>query len=212
MHRGRSKMATHARRFTWLTGLGVLLLSLFGIRAYLMIPTPVDAQEQGKSSDDGILAAVEKFAKSYNARDAKGFAEIWTEKAEYLDEDSGERIEGRKAIVADFADTFIKNGNVRLEIDVLKIRPLGDGAASVEGTARVLKLKANPSRTKFLALLVRQDGKWLIDNLRENRLEGENPNAEMLEPLAWLVGSWKSQEGNQEVSLECAEVANGNFL
>ena len=36
-------------------------------------------------------------------------------------------------------------------------------------------------------------------------------NAEFLQDLAWLNGDWTYKNGATEVSLECAEVANGNF-
>jgi len=194
-------------------GLGALTLSsaLFIPGFYLQKPAHAQGQPAAKPADDEVLRPIEQLAKSYNARDLKGFASAWTEKAEYLDEDTGERLEGRKAIVDDFAEAFAKSPEVRLEIEIAKVRRLGDGAAAIEGTSRILKPKATVARTKFLALLVRQDGKWLIDNVRESRLESDNPNAELLQPLAWMNGVWKNQDGDTEVTLECTEVANGNF-
>lgn len=198
-----------------LFGLGLGALAFFGLlfRAGLDSPPSVIAQDQPakKSADDELLRPIEQLAKSYNARDASGFASVWTEKAEYVDEDTGERFEGRKGIVEGFAEAFTKNAEVRLELEVVKVRRLGDGAAAVEGNSRLLKAKSPTARTKFLALLVKQDGKWLIDNVRESRLESDNPSAEMLEPLAWLNGVWKYQDGNSEVTMECTEVASGNF-
>jgi hypothetical protein len=36
-------------------------------------------------------------------------------------------------------------------------------------------------------------------------------NAEFLEELTWLNGQWQHKNGDTEIALECAEVANGNF-
>jgi uncharacterized protein (TIGR02246 family) len=194
-----------------LTTAGLLLLQA----CTEILPQPQASAQQPKaaaSTDDEIVKPIVDLAKSYNAKDAKAFALPWTEKAEYVDEDTGERLDGRKAIVDDFAETFAKNENVRVEIDITKVRRLGDSAAAVEGTTRVIKPKTPVARTKFLALLVRQDGNWLVDNVRESRIESDNPNAEMLEPLNWLIGTWTSKDGDDEVSMECSEVANGNFL
>jgi uncharacterized protein (TIGR02246 family) len=194
-----------------LTMVGSLLLQS---RTEILHQTTASAQQPkaAASTDDDIVKPIIDLAKSYNAKDAKAFALAWTEKAEYVDEDTGERLDGRKAIVDDFAETFAKNANTRVEIDVTKVRRLGESAAAVEGTARVLKPKTPVAQTKFLALLVRQDGNWLIDNIRESRIESDNPNAEFLEPLNWLTGTWISKDGDDEVSMECTEVANGNFL
>jgi uncharacterized protein (TIGR02246 family) len=101
-------------------------------------PGGVKAGAADDKVDADIMQALEKFAKAFNDKDAKAFAAAWAEKAEYLDEDDGERLEGRKAIEADFAAMFAKADQIRLEIDVAKVRRLGTEVASIEGEARVL--------------------------------------------------------------------------
>lgn len=198
-----------------LLALGLGVLAVFGAT---VLPgsnsqSNANAQDQpaAKTADDEVIRPIELFVKSYNTRDLKGLAAAWTEKAEYVDEDSGERLLGKKTIVDDFSKVLGKGGEVRLEIDVVQIRKLGDSAAAIEGTTRLFKLKSVPARTKFLALLVRQDGAWLIDNVRESRLESDFPNAEQLEAFAWMNGAWKYVDGDIEVTMDCAEIANGNF-
>ena len=189
--------------------LGVgLLWAAFG-----HVPGGAQESKEGKESkeDADILAAVEKLAKAFNDKDAKAFAAAWSEKAEYVDEDDGERLEGRKAIEADFAKMFAKAEQLRLEIDVDKVRRLGTDVASVDGEARVLQPKATVSRSKFLALLVKNNGSWMIDSVRESKLPAEDSNAEFLDELAWLNGQWRHQDGDTEITLDCSEVANGNF-
>lgn len=165
---------------------------------------------QGGEKDD-VIGPIEQLAKAYNTRDAKLYAEVWTEGAEYLDENTGERLEGRKAIVADFKGGLDKNEQVRLEIDIAKVRRLGGNAAAIEGTTSILRAKAPVAHSRFLALVVRIDGKWLIDNIRESLLENENVSGDFLEALNWLNGTWNHQEGDRDVTWECGYVANGNF-
>jgi uncharacterized protein (TIGR02246 family) len=166
---------------------------------------------QPAQKDDEIFAALEKLAKAFNDKDAKAFAAAWSEKAEYIEENSGERLEGRKAIEADYAEALSKADQIRLEIDVAKVRRLGADVASVEGEARVLRPKQTVTRSKFLALLVKHDGAWLIDSVRESKSPPADANADFLDELAWLNGQWHHKEGDVEIFVDCVEVANGNF-
>ena len=172
-------------------------------------PGAKDSKEDKEDAD--IFAAVEKLAKAFNDKDAKAFASAWSDKAEYLDEETGERLEGRKAIEADFAQMFAKADQIRLEIDVDKVRRVGNDVASVDGEARVMVPNQTISRSKFLALLVKHDGAWQIDSVRENKLPDPDTNAEFLDELAWLNGHWQHKDGDTEIALDCTEVANGNF-
>src|SRR5262245_48384304 len=164
----------------------------------------------GDNKDADVLAALEKLAKAFNDKDAKAFAAIWSEDAEYIDGD-GDRLVGRKAIEADYAQVLGKAGKIRLEIDVDKIRRLGTDVANVDGEARVTRPNDTVRRTSFHALLVRRNGEWFIDSVREHNLPDDDSNAEFLEELAWLNGKWHYKEGDTEILLDCAEVANGNF-
>jgi len=175
------------------------------------------AQAPGGGSKDGaadkdadVLEALEKLAKAFNDKDAKAFAAMWSEDAEYIDGD-GDRLVGRKAIEADYAEVLGKAGQIRLEIDVEKVRRLGADAASVDGEARVTRPKDSVRRSHFAALLVRRNGTWLIDSVREHNLPDDDSNAEFLDELEWLNGKWHHKDGDTEIFLDCAEVANGNF-
>src|SRR5262249_10084422 len=50
-----------------------------------------------------------------------------------------------------------------------------------------------------------------IDSVREHHLPYDGSNAEFLDELEWLNGKWHYKEGDTEIILDCAEVANGNF-
>src|SRR5687768_4048818 len=77
------------------------------------------AQAPGVADGDReVLETLEKLARAFGAGDAKAVAALWSEKAEYLSEDDGERLEGRAAIAADYAASLDKNAQARLEIDV----------------------------------------------------------------------------------------------
>jgi uncharacterized protein (TIGR02246 family) len=169
-----------------------------------------DAREANKE-DAEILALFNKLTRAYADRDAKKFSALWSEAAEYFGEDEDERLVGRKAIEADFAARFAKMTQARLEIDIARVRFPRPDVAAVEGLARVLRPKEAPARSRFIALLVRTQGGWQIDSVRESNTPEPDSNADFLKDLAWLNGEWTYKNGATEIHLECAEVANGNF-
>src|SRR5262245_38985277 len=169
----------------------VLLVAGLGIALAAIWFAPTSGQNPSAGKDDAdILGVLTKLTQAYGERDAKKFAALWSEKAEYFDEDEQERLQGRKAIEDDFAATFAKQPQARLEIDVDKVRRVSPDVAAVEGSARVLRPKELPRRSRFVALLVRQQGVWLIDSVRESTLPDADSNVEFLEDLAWLNGTW----------------------
>src|SRR5262249_35463380 len=139
-----------------------------GLFVAVLAQAPSGGSKDGAGDKDAdVLAALEKLAKAFNDKDAKAFAATWSEDAEYVDGD-GDRLVGRKAIEADYAEVLGKAGKIRLEIDVDKIRRLGTDVANVDGEARVTRPNDTVRRTSFHALLVRRNGEWFIDSVREH--------------------------------------------
>jgi uncharacterized protein (TIGR02246 family) len=175
------------------------------------VALPSQARAQDEEVDKEVMRTFEKLAKAFNSADAKALAALWSEKAEYLSEDTGERLEGRKAIEEDFAKILGKKKPARLEIDIFKARAVGGNVMSVDGEARVIRPKEAIQRSRFLALLVKSGAGWLIDSVRESDLPEAESNYEQLKELAWLDGTWKHRDGDLEIVLVCDWVANGNF-
>jgi uncharacterized protein (TIGR02246 family) len=198
-----------------LASLGWIAVLAGGLVIAALGQTPPAKDGTAKSDKDDkdaeILEPIERLAKAFNARDAKGIAAAWTDNAELIDEDTDERLEGRAAIVADYAASLAKAQEFRIEIDVVKVRRHTADAATVEGEARVLRPKEPISRSTFVAVLVRHNGAWRLDSVRERGIEAADSNAEFLKDLAWLNGVWRHQDEDTEVQLESSEAGNGNF-
>ena len=96
-------------------GLGIVLAACWFV--------PALAPGQGAAKEDAeVLALFNKLTQAFADRDAKKFAALWSETAEYFGEDEDEALEGRKAIEADFAARFAKTAQARLEIDITRLR------------------------------------------------------------------------------------------
>ena len=159
-----------------------------------------------------VYKTLDDLAAAFNKQDAKAIGALYTEAGVYTSVGSGERIQGRAAIEADFAAIFMKQKNARLTIDVDSVRMITADVASVEGTARVATPKETPSVSEFQTILVKKDGRWLVDSVRETELPAAPSGYEHLKELDWLVGEYVRKQDKTEAKVIGKWVANNNFL
>ena len=106
-----------------------------------------------------ILERMEAFTKAYNARDAVGVSEFYTEKGALLPPQS-KALVGREPIAAHYANAF-KNGVTNLTIRVLEIDQVAPAAAVVIGETQV-KLGAQTIHGRYLHVWKKVNDTWSI--------------------------------------------------
>ncbi len=175
------------------------------------LPLSRAAADRPAADDEAaIRAAVESYVAAYNRADAKAVAEHWSENAEWISP-SGDRIQGRQAIEEQMRAMFAGGQAPRIAVYDPKIRMVSDDVAVEEGVARVVRPGEPPEDSSYLAIHVKQDGKWKLHSVRETALPGPPVN-ENLKPLQWLVGEWIDSSGDSTVEKRVAFTKNGNFL
>lgn len=158
-----------------------------------------------------IRKASDAFVKAFNAGDAKAIGALWTPDGDYVDE-RGEVTRGRDAIAKLYTTLFANARDVKIEITIDTIRFAGKDAAIVKGTARAKAADgAKPTVTRFTAVHVKQDGKWLLESVHESVYKTK-ANAEALRDLEWLIGSWSAKSDTLSVELKCEWIAKRNFI
>jgi hypothetical protein len=100
---------------------------------------------------------------------------------------------------------------LRLEID--SIRLINPQTAIEEGRAALTPQPPGAVRvmSSYTAVHVKQDGKWLMADVRDTRLELP-PDPGRLEDLGWLVGRWSSANKDRQVGVSCRWIQNQRFL
>ena len=68
-----------------------------------------------------------------------------------------------------------------------------------------------PENTRFTAVYVKLDGRWLQSAVRDEVARDVTPH-ERLTELEWLVGDWINESQDAVVSTTCKWDAGGNFL
>lgn len=159
--------------------------------------------------EKAIRASSDAFVKAFESGDAAAVAALFTENAEYID-DQGDPIRGRPALARAYGKFFENRKDVDVESKIDAVRFLGAETAIEEGVFTVKPKEGLPTASRFSALRVRENGKWLIAMLKE--WDEEVISRPELQDLAWLIGSWQS-EGDEVVAKTTYEwTANKSFI
>ncbi len=140
-------------------------------------------------------------------------AALYTDGAITIDEEEGERTEGREAIRAKLAGSFADNPGSTIAIQVDSRRFLGPETALEEGRAVITPAagRGTPETSRFTAIYVKQNGKWLQAAVRDEPDRDLTPH-DRLKELEWMIGEWVNESQDATVATTCKWADNGNFL
>ena len=187
-----------------ITFLGVSCLLLSGALAAETGQTPASPEVTAITN----LAA--QYEKAYNAGDAKGLAQYFTEDVQYTDE-NGELTQGRSGIEQLLTDTFAENKGATLDMQVNSVRPIATDVFEQNGSTTVTNPDGEKDASGFTAIYVKKDGKWLISRLIEFPAPDPTPG-DQLSQLSWMVGTWKDRGGSTDVETKADWARGNNFI
>ena len=159
-----------------------------------------------------IRATLASYTAAFNRHDPVTLATHWTTDGENLDLDTGSRTVGRDAVERVFDRLFTADRTAQIDFDIEAVRPIRDDVAVVDGVSRLELAGRQPTRSRFSAVLVRHDGRWLIESVREATAPASPSVRDRLAPLAWLRGSWEDVSDGLTISIQCDWAAEGGFL
>ena len=161
-------------------------------------PVPVTASS---SEEKAILERVEGFTKAYSAANVQAMVDFFHDDSSIV-EPGGAETRGKGPIAEMYTAAFQDTPGLKLESTVEEIKFLTPDVAKVSGQSRLTNADGNASEyTRFNSLMVRRDGKWRIDEIREQAAPAEDITAyERLKELEWMVGDWVDESENNKVS------------
>ena len=176
------------------------------------LAAPVAAADKSAADEAAIRQTGETFSKAYGRGDARAVAAHFTPDAEYVDE-QGNVFQGRQAIEESLSAFFTENPGCQLAVNIDTIRFVSPGVAVEDGTTTVTRLGGGPpDHSRYTAMHVKTDGKWLTASARDHAPKGRRQHSEQLQQLAWLIGEWVDEGDDSVVDFSCQPVHNGNFL
>ena len=176
-------------------------------------PTAPRAVDDKHAADEAAIRETgETFATAYGQGNAKAVAAHFTTDAEYVDE-QGNVFQGRQTIEESLAAFFIENPDSRLDVTIDTIRFVSPGVAIEDGSTTVTRSGGSASDdSRYTAVHVKNNGKWLTASSREHAPIGRRQHAAKLQQLDWLVGDWVDEDDDSIVEFSCQLADNGNFL
>lgn len=166
------------------------------------------AGETRPEDREAVRAAMQAFVKTFETRDPKALASLWTEGGEFRNVD-GLEIRGRDALLKGFTEFFARTPEVKAELSPETLRFLSRDVAIEEGSVIVRKgpSKSAP-KARYSVMLTREEGRWLLASL------DESPEDEAsIDDLEWLIGEWESSSGQgAEIRTVYAWVPNKKFI
>src|SRR6476620_33886 len=192
----------------------LLLKRLFAGAAVLALCIGSSAMAADQSRDEAAIRAnCEKYVESYNRRDSKTMASMWSPEAVYIDDETGEKAVGHDAIARQLDHEFAGSEDAKLTIHIDSIDFLSPNVAVEKGTAEVTYGKRPTEKSAYTAVHVKRDSKWMLDRVSE--IEEPTPppsNYEHLKKLDWMIGSWVDKDDNATIQTDCEWTKNKNFM
>jgi uncharacterized protein (TIGR02246 family) len=165
-----------------------------------------------RGDEAAVRATIAAYVQAFNDKKLDAVASHWAEQAIHMDRETGAQTEGREAIRADIAAVLKERPDTMLVGSVDRVRFIKPDVASVEGQASVGEIGEEPSVSAFSAILIEEDGKWLIDSIAEMPLPRPSTSYDALQELEWLVGRWVDQSDTVRVDTTVRWTADRAFL
>ncbi|RLT05127.1 MAG: SgcJ/EcaC family oxidoreductase [Planctomycetota bacterium] len=176
------------------------------------VTTP-EVAANGEENEDlaAIRQAAGEFAAAFNKGDAAAVAAHWTADGEYISE-TGSVFSGRTAIENEYTTFFAANPGHQIGIVIDSLRLLSDSAAIEDGHFTLDQGNTStPLSTRYTAVHVKIDGKWLMSSVRDTRIEVSSSYRNMAD-LEWLIGTWVAEEEGSSTESVCSWLANKRFV
>ena len=187
--------------------------------ASAIMPQPTSPRPTTGPDIAGINRTMRSYLQAFNRHDPAALAAHWSAAGENVNIDSGETTAGREAVREVFTALFEQDADAAIDIDVASIRALRDDVAIVDGVSRISFTDAPPSSSRFSAVLVRENGVWVLDTVRESHAAPQQAEAASIQQpsrpideMSWLVGSWEDVSEGVTASTNCFWSPNKAFL
>lgn len=184
----------------------------YPILCFALLLTFSSCQNEETKDENAIREEARSYEDAYNQGDLESFKDLWAEDATYIYPDSGEVVEGREAILEQFATKFHNNDKSLIEIEIDTITFPKNNQAIETGTAKLKKGGELLKQTTYKATYEKKDDQWLITEVREVESIDPPSQYENLKELEWLIGEWIDEDEDIKIESESKWDKYKNFI
>ncbi len=166
------------------------------------------------SDKEKVLQRLQDLTAAINRDNEDVLPSFLTEDVEFSNRLTGEVLEGKEKI-AKFIQERAKEINKRqltFSFKAEKVDFPDPDVAIVEGLSEISDKKALLQRNARKIELVKENGQWFIDTIREIEVAPPPPIYKYLKGLEWLIGKWKDQDDDVSITFATKWDKFKNFI
>lgn len=191
----------------------MLKLFIIGIVCLQSCMGFLSAAETNDTVDrDKVVQRLNAFTAAFNKGPGEDLGSYWTENAEFTVPLTGEVVEGREAIAQHLQKKQQELNGKTITLTPGKISFPTPDTAIVEGVVQFIDHGSVTERKSRKFELVKQNGAWYLDTIREIPVDLPPNLYSHLKDLDWLVGKWKDEDEDVSISFETKWDKFKNFL
>lgn len=170
------------------------------------------AKQNEEANKKEIRSIVQSYQEAYNKQNVKELTAHWASDAIYINPVTGDSAEGKEAIEKLFREKFEQGKKRHLDVTIKSIDFPSADEAIENGMMKVTVGDQPMQQVAYETEYVRENGKWLINAIREIELQEPSSNFEQLKDLAWLIGKWEDSDDNVEILFDNQWDKYKNFI
>jgi uncharacterized protein (TIGR02246 family) len=174
-------------------------------------PSADSRQAQGSTPDaTAVAAATDEFVELFNSGQADRLTALFLPQAELVD-DLGQVHQGADQIRELLSKYFATYPGAKLAVETESLRVAGPLAIQ-EGKRMITTPDAGSAEMNHFTVWARTDNGWKIASTREAPATIDPNPHQQLQPLAWLIGDWVSEESDAAISISYRWSEDNNFI
>ncbi len=166
-----------------------------------------------KGEKSPASATIDAYQEAFNRHDAKGMADLWAEQGRYGNPISEQFVEGKENLLHELEKWFTVKNADKLEYKSFVTQTLNSKEVIESGRFKIqFKDGKPPLESAIRILLVDENGKWRIKEIRAIDTPPSKNHLEELKDLTWLIGNWKDADEDSVIESSAKWDLHQNFI
>ena len=182
---------------------------LFALFSEVLVAQPTSSSVPDE--EQGIREAVVAYEEAWNKGDTAAVIALWVPDGQFID-DAGNEYSIKDLVERKISPAISTTEPPELDVNIKEVQLVTPRVAVVEGTTELMgDTNRTIRRTRYSAILVRQDNKWLLANVHQ--LEAISiPTSNPLQELQWMIGQWMGTKGDTDIYSRVERSEGGQFI
>lgn len=167
---------------------------------------------ENNNEKEQVVRRIQEFTEAINKGNIDNLDSYWTEDGEIINPMTGDTVEGTKEISQYLQNKIKELKGKKIVFDVGDIAFPSADLAKVQGVLQIQENGKTVDRSARKIELIKDNGKWYLDTLKEIKVDLPPSAYEHLKELEWLVGKWKDEDDDTTIFFNTHWDKNKNFL